>query len=102
QEVRRFTGHTQPVNGVAFAPDGQTVLTGSDDLTIRLWDRASGQELAQFLGYYSSVQAIAITADGHRILAAGGSTTARFWDRDYRLTMRSLCALLSRDLTPAE
>jgi WD40 repeat protein len=31
-----FTGHTRSVNSVAFSPDGQYIVSGSDDRTIRL------------------------------------------------------------------
>ena len=37
QEIRRFAGHTDQINGVAFSPDGKLVLTGSSDNTARLW-----------------------------------------------------------------
>ena len=43
-----FTGHTNWVTSVAFAPDGKTVLTGSADTTARLWDVASGKILHTF------------------------------------------------------
>lgn len=32
-----LTGHTRSVNGIAFDTGGDTLLTGSDDLTLRLW-----------------------------------------------------------------
>ena len=32
-----FTGHTHYVNSVAFSPDGQTIVSGSGDNTVRLW-----------------------------------------------------------------
>jgi WD40 repeat protein len=41
--------HSQPVNFVAFLPDGKAVLTGDDDRTLRLWDRATGKEIRRFV-----------------------------------------------------
>jgi WD40 repeat protein len=32
-------GHTDPVHSVAFSPDGQYVVSGSDDNTVRIWPR---------------------------------------------------------------
>jgi serine/threonine protein kinase len=37
RELHSFTGYAGPVWGVALAPDGRQVLSGSDDGTLRLW-----------------------------------------------------------------
>ena len=42
--LRTFIGHASEVHGVAFVPDGSAILS-SGDLSLRLWDVATGQEL---------------------------------------------------------
>lgn len=35
--LRTLTGHSEVVLSVAISPDGQTIVSGSDDKTIKIW-----------------------------------------------------------------
>src|SRR4029079_15306937 len=45
-EMRRLRGHTQAVRAIAFPSDGQRLISGADDQTLRLWYVATGESLA--------------------------------------------------------
>src|SRR5262249_31158993 len=50
-EIRRFVGPSGLAFSVAFAPNGQTAVSGGYDKTVRLWDVESGQEIHRFEGH---------------------------------------------------
>jgi hypothetical protein len=46
-EVARLPGHTSFIWSLAFSPDGATLVSGSGDATVRLWDTAPLKERYQ-------------------------------------------------------
>src|SRR5207247_5727720 len=62
---RVLTGHTGAVEGVAFSPDGKTIVSASSgDGTVRRWDTATGKPLGQPLtGHTGAVQGVACSPD---------------------------------------
>jgi RNA polymerase sigma factor (sigma-70 family) len=85
--VRLLLGHRvkgdpyeRGVWGVAFAADGQTLVSWASDQTVRVWQVASGQELRQLAGKDDTVHAVA--PDG-KVLALAHKNTPkvlRLWD----------------------
>ena len=65
---------------VAFAPDGQSLATGSKDNTARLWDVATGRELRRFEGHGAVVISVAFAPDGRCLATASHDGTIRLWD----------------------
>lgn len=74
--VRSIEGHTNAVRAVALTPEGATVVSGSGDKSIRLWDRAGGVAKVLFASD-AAVTCLALTRDG-RWLSAGDSA-GRVW-----------------------
>jgi WD40 repeat protein len=76
-----LTGHTSEVTSLAFSPDGQTLVSGSFDQTIILWDVATRQPLGQPLtGHKGSVWSVAFSPDGETLATAGEDKTIILWD----------------------
>jgi WD40 repeat protein len=65
---------------VAFAPDGQTILTGSADKTARLWEVATGKPVGPPLVHRGPVSAVAICPNGQLFLTGGDDKTAQLWE----------------------
>ena len=78
--ARRIDAHDQTVTSVAFSPDGDRLLSGSQDQAVRLWDTNSG-ELRWSHSIRSASSSIAIDPTG-RFAVAGGvfRGTVSVWD----------------------
>jgi len=76
--VKTFKGHTEPLTGVAFAPDGRTVASSSRDHTVRLWSLEDEKAHRQLLGP-AEVFCVAFTPKGDRIMS-GSWERATLWD----------------------
>ena len=77
-----FTGHTGLVWMVAFSPDGQTVISTSNDQTVRLWD-VGGQQPRVLTGHTSTVRGLAVNpqmAHGRFTLATSDDKLICIWD----------------------
>ncbi|KAF8720827.1 hypothetical protein RHS02_08964, partial [Rhizoctonia solani] len=73
-------GHTKAVRSVVFSPDGTLLLSGSEDMSVRVWRVSDGSAVtAPFRGHTDTVQSVAVSPDG--ILVASGSydKTVRVW-----------------------
>ncbi len=71
--------HVGLVSGLAFAPGGQLVVSGSHDHSIRLWDLGTRQCVARLYGNPSEVWAVAFAADGQGIVSGAKDGTVRLW-----------------------
>ena len=80
KELITIEGHSGRVWSVAFSPDGQRIVTGSDADTAKVWDAASGKELLALKGHKNVIVWVAFSADGERIVTGCCDGTAKVWD----------------------
>lgn len=59
-----LVGHTGAVNALIVTPDGERVLTGSDDGAVRLWPAGGGGEPVVMDARRGPVRTLAVTPDG--------------------------------------
>jgi tRNA A-37 threonylcarbamoyl transferase component Bud32 len=75
--ARPLTGHTGVVVAVAFLTDGKTIVSGSADRTLRIWDLDTGQEKLRFGDGRHAVGCLAVSTG---MILAGQGVTVRGWD----------------------
>lgn len=77
-----FAGHETDVNCVAFFPDGQSVGSGSDDSTCRLFDIRAARQIQKYEddNILSGVTSIDFTKNGGRMIATYEDNDIFVWN----------------------
>jgi WD40 repeat protein/serine/threonine protein kinase len=68
------------ITSVSLSPDGQHLLTGSEDNLVRLWEIMSGEVIRQFEGHTEWVAAVCFSPDGQYACTGGWDQTVRLWE----------------------
>ena len=74
-----LSGHISWVWSLTFSQDGTSLVSGSDDNTIKLWDVQTGGVVKTFHGHTDSVWSVSISADCTMIASGSHDGTIRLW-----------------------
>ncbi|KAG2036657.1 WD40-repeat-containing domain protein, partial [Suillus americanus] len=78
-------GHRKGIRSISYFPDGQRMISGSQDTTARQWDLKAGKEIekARYVCENSKeVYAVAISRDGRWVVTGGDDDCAELKARE--------------------
>jgi WD40 repeat protein len=64
---------------VSFSPDGQTIVSSSEDKTIKLWKR-DGTTITTLKGHDELVWSVSFSPDGQTIVSSSRDKTIKLWN----------------------
>ncbi len=73
-----FVGHERPVTAICITSDNQTLVSGSDDGTVRVWDRQGEQRAAY--SHPQPVSTLCLSPDGKTIVASFDDGIMLIWN----------------------
>jgi WD40 repeat protein len=79
-QMAALSGHTGEVRSLAFSPDGTSLVSGSCNTTIKLWDVQTGGVVKTFSGHTGPVNSISISADYTTVASGSDDKTIHLWD----------------------
>ena len=75
--VRTLKGHLKCVSSVAWSPDGHTIVSGSLDRVIKIWDAYTFMCLNILNGHINYVKSVVWSPNGQKIASSSDDTTTK-------------------------
>jgi COMPASS component SWD3 len=85
-----FNWDSDSVNSVAISASGQTLVSGSRDKTIKVWNLHTGELLRTLQGHSNLVRTVAISASGQTLVSGSADNTIKVWNLHTGELLRTL------------
>jgi len=79
-DLLTLEGHEGAITSIDFSPDGERLLTASEDKTARIWDLKTGREILRLSGDGAGIYFAEFSADGKLVLTVSSDHKAHIWD----------------------
>jgi len=80
RQQRVLSGHSDSIWCLALSADGQTLVSGSADGTMKVWNVATARVVQTLTGHTQPVLSIALSANGQRLASGSADRTVKVWD----------------------
>ena len=94
--------HNGPVYSTAWSLDGQQIVTGSYDQTVKVWEADTGLELITLAGHEGQVNSAVYSPNGQRIVTASRDGTVQVYTTDMDELLEIANSRVTRQLTAKE
>lgn len=88
--LHTLIGHSRWVTAVAISPDGQTVVSGGLDDSIKVWDRTTGTLVQTLTEHHKPINCLSISPDGQTLVSGSDDDTIRIWHLGSGKLLRTL------------
>ncbi len=78
--LKTLSGHEADVHAVAITANGATLVSSSDDKTVRVWNANSAQTLHVLRGHERQISTVTLSPDGRFIASGSRDQTIRVWN----------------------
>ena len=75
-----LSGHTEEVNCLTFSLDGTLLVSGGNDMTVKLWDMQTGGVINTFHGHTDDVWSVSISVDSTVVASGSDDNTIHLWN----------------------
>jgi len=79
QPVLTLQAHDEPVNAVAYSPDGGRIATGARDGVLIIWDGATGQPQQMVQGHADEILSLAWSGNNATLATGGADDVIHLW-----------------------
>ena len=88
--LHTLEGHSKPVRSITANRDGQFLVSGSADRTIKLWKPRTGELIRTLSEHSDVVNSVAISPDGQILVSGSEDKTIKLWNLHTENLIRTL------------
>lgn len=78
--AKSFKGHLMPISALTVHPRKSYIVTGSDDLTWKIWGVPNGELIISGEGHKDWISGIEFDPNGTRLATCSGDSVVKVWD----------------------